>query len=314
METVPYTSGLHQVSDHCFAWLQPDGSWGLSNAGLVANQGESLLVDTQFDLPRTRTMLHSMATVTQRAPITRLVNTHADGDHCFGNQLLPDSVEKIACEAAAAMMNQEHLDGIVSRLASSAPGMDFMRKCFGQFDFSGIEVQKPSTTFNGAMNVHVGDLAVEIMEMQSAHTSGDTVVHVPSEGVLYAGDLLFIDAAPIAWAGPLSSWAEACDILIGLDPQIVVPGHGPITDRAGIERVRDYLLHVESEATDAFHRGQSIVEAAYAIDMSDFADLKEPGRLLQNVQNTYRHLGSDEAPIALMAEMEKYEEHCRSNV
>lgn len=54
MTVVPFTAGLHQLAEHVWAWLQPDGGWGLSNAGLVRGGDQSLLIDTQFDLPRTR--------------------------------------------------------------------------------------------------------------------------------------------------------------------------------------------------------------------------------------------------------------------
>src|ERR1700712_3494613 len=83
--------GLHEVADGVWAYLQPDGSWGYSNAGLVAGDGTSLLVDTLFDLRLTRKMLDSMRGVTDTRPIDTLVNTHANGDHCYGNQLLRES-------------------------------------------------------------------------------------------------------------------------------------------------------------------------------------------------------------------------------
>lgn len=302
-----YEYGLHQISAHCHAWLQPDGSWGLNNAGLVSSGGESLLVDTAFDVAHTRRLLDALAPVTANAPIRRVFNTHADGDHCFGNQLLDASVEKIATSDAASRMDVAHLDGIRTRLASDAPGMDYMRHCFSPFDFSDIVPQPPDTTFDGQLSLTVGDVRVELIEMPPAHTTGDAVVFIPEDGVLFAGDVLFIDAAPIAWAGPLESWAQACEQLIALDPAVVVPGHGPITDVDGIARVRDYLRHVDAAARDAHARGLSVVEAAHAIDMSGFEHLRESGRLVQNVFNVYRHLDPDTPQVLLMQEIERYE-------
>ncbi|MQA17651.1 MAG: MBL fold metallo-hydrolase, partial [Pseudonocardiaceae bacterium] len=89
---VEYTKGLHKIADDVWAWLLPDGSWGWSNAGLVAGDGASALVDTLFDLALTREMLDAMGPVTAQRPITDAVNTHANGDHCFGNELLGDDV------------------------------------------------------------------------------------------------------------------------------------------------------------------------------------------------------------------------------
>ena len=84
-----YARGLQEVGDGLYAYLQPDGGWGWSNAGLIADGDATLLVDTLFDLPLTERMLRSMRdAVPAAARIGTLVNTHANGDHCFGNQLV----------------------------------------------------------------------------------------------------------------------------------------------------------------------------------------------------------------------------------
>ena len=80
-----FTLGLHELGDACFAYLQPDGGWGWSNAGLIVGDGQSLLVDTLFDLSLTARMLDSMVEHTATAPVDSLVNTHANGDRCYGN-------------------------------------------------------------------------------------------------------------------------------------------------------------------------------------------------------------------------------------
>src|SRR6185436_16886778 len=88
MRPLRYTHGLHELGAGVHAYLQPDGSWGWSNAGIVVGDDASLLIDTLFDLPLTRRMLEAMRDPTRTAPIRTLVNTHANGDHCWGNQLV----------------------------------------------------------------------------------------------------------------------------------------------------------------------------------------------------------------------------------
>src|SRR6202045_5513838 len=75
----PFAKGLHDLGNGCFAYLQPDGSWGWSNAGLLVDSGQSLLVDTLFDLKLTREMLDTMrrAEPAATAKIATLVNTHS---------------------------------------------------------------------------------------------------------------------------------------------------------------------------------------------------------------------------------------------
>ena len=84
-----YEKGLQEIADGIWAYLQPDGGWGWSNAGLVTGGEASLLVDTLFDLRLTAEMLAAMRRVTPAAEhIGTVVNTHANGDHCYGNALV----------------------------------------------------------------------------------------------------------------------------------------------------------------------------------------------------------------------------------
>src|SRR5579872_486056 len=106
MATVAYTKGLHELGDGLYAYLQPDGGWGWSNAGLVVDGECTLLVDTLFDLQLTAEMLRTLrAAVPAAARIDTLVNTHANGDHCYGNQLLAQA-RIVASERTAAEMSE----------------------------------------------------------------------------------------------------------------------------------------------------------------------------------------------------------------
>src|SRR2546421_3479452 len=96
-----YGSGLQEVGDGVYAYLQPDGSWGWSNAGLVADGEQTLLIDTLFDLKLTEQMLSDMRRAVPAASrIDTLVNTHANGDHCYGNQLV-EGARIVASERTA---------------------------------------------------------------------------------------------------------------------------------------------------------------------------------------------------------------------
>src|SRR5690348_16394792 len=110
-----YHKGLQDLGNGCYAYLQPDGSWGWSNAGLVVSREQSLLVDTLFDLALTREMLAAMRRAQPRAAqrIGTLVNTHSNGDHCFGNELV-GGAEIIASKACDDEMRR---DGGAGRLA-----------------------------------------------------------------------------------------------------------------------------------------------------------------------------------------------------
>lgn len=293
-----YTHGLHELADTCYAYLQPDGGWGWSNAGLIVGDGESLLVDTLFDLDLTAKMLDSMTVATAAAPVATVVNTHANGDHCYGNgevtRRLP-GVEIVASNATAHEMSE--VPPSMLGALTKAPGEvgELFRSFFGEFHFDGIELVPPTKTFDGRIDVDVGGRRVELIEVGPAHTAGDTIVHVPDARTVYTGDILFIGGTPIVWAGPLGNWIAACDLMLGLDVETVVPGHGPLTDTAGIIAVRDYLAYVDAEATARHATGMDAFDAARDIGRElgldeRFGEWGEFGRIAVNVETVYRTL------------------------
>ena len=289
MTDVPYTKGLHQLTGHCYAWLVPDGTWGWSNAGLITGDGESMVVDTLFDLAMTRDMLDGMRPVTDTHPIRTVVNTHANGDHWFGNELVADA-EIIASQQTAAEMAANGPDLITSLLKQDGPAGEFANHIFAPFDFTNITPTPATRTFGKELSVDVGGTQVRAVNLGPAHTAGDSIVFVPGEGVLYAGDLLFIGGTPISWAGPISNWIRACQYMLDCGADRIVPGHGPVTDNKGVRAVMDYLQHVQHEAAQRHARGMSAEEAMRDISLGRFADLDERGRLAQNVLAVYYEL------------------------
>ena len=284
-----YTRGRHQLTEHWHAWLVPDGTWGWSNAGLVTGTDQALLVDTLFDLAMTREMLDGLAPVTAAHPIRTLVNTHANGDHWFGNELVTDA-EIIASQATAQEMATNGPDLIRGMLDQLGALGRFANHIFEPFDFTDITPTVATRTFDSELTLDVGGVMARVLMLGPAHTQGDSVVFVPDEGVLYAGDLLFIGGTPITWAGPVSNWITACDRMLVLEPEIVVPGHGPVVVADDINRVRDYLVWVQAEASARYERGMSPEDAVRDINLGRFGELDERGRIAQNVLAVYYEL------------------------
>src|ERR1700694_4077274 len=101
-----YSRGLHELGNGLYAYLQPDGSWGWSNAGLITDGAASLLVDTLYTPSLTAEMLDAMRAAADAAQeIDVVVNTHANGDHCWCNQLVEGS-EIVASSACAEEMRE----------------------------------------------------------------------------------------------------------------------------------------------------------------------------------------------------------------
>lgn len=309
---VAYRRGLHELGDGLYAYLQPDGGWGWSNAGLVSSEGGSLLVDTLFDLALTRRMLEEMKPVTTAHPIVQAMNTHGNGDHWFGNQLLPDGIPIIA--SAAAIEDMQASPPVLLNTVMSAAGLPedielFTRHAFGSFDFSGIEPRLPTASFRSRHDLDVTGRRVELIELGPAHTPGDAIAHVPDAAVVFTGDLLFIEGTPVIWAGPVSNWLNACERIIELDARLLVPGHGPVTDNSGVRDVQRYLRYVYDQSRERFEAGMDAETAAADIDISDFRDWGDAERIAVNVATVYGELDPGQpavGPPELFARMGRW--------
>lgn len=303
---VAYEKGLHELGDGLFAYLQPDGGWGWSNAGLIADGGTSLLVDTLYGKQLTIDMLDAMATVTADHPIDAAMNTHANPDHCFGNELLPTTTEIYASKTTAAEMDDVSPELLVAIKTAELPEAlrEFVDHAFGPFEFEGITVRPPDQTFEGRLDLRVGDRDVALIELGPAHTGGDTIVFVPDASTVFTGDLLFIDGTPVVWAD-FDNWITACDRILELDARVLVPGHGPVTDASGVRDVQRYLRYVRDEARRRFDAGMDADAAADDIDISDFADWGESERIVANVGMAYRSFDPSLPPITPPEQMVK---------
>jgi cyclase len=296
---IPYERGLHELGDGLFAYLQPDGGWGWSNAGLITADGSSLLVDTLFDLRLTAEMLERMEPVLERSPLGAAVNTHANGDHCFGNQLLPEGIPLYGTSAAAEEMREVTPARVHTLFRETDLGPEFAafaRERFGAFELEGIELRPPTSTFDGSLELAVGDRTIELIELGPAHTEGDAIAHVPDAAAVFTGDLVFVEGTPIAWAGPVDRWLSACERILALGAQTIVPGHGPVTDAAGVRAVQRYLSSVRDQARLRFEAGMGPDEAADDIDLEEFAELGDPERIVVNVDTLYREFDPSRPP------------------
>lgn len=312
MSETSYTKGLHEIGAGLYAYLLPNGSWGWSNAGLITSGDQSMLVDTLMTLGLTREMLETMRRQVPAAQaFDTLVNSHADPDHVWGNQLLGNA-QIVATRGAAEEFAAFTPEGVI-KLVSDAPDMgltgEFIQRAFGPFDFSGIEVTVPSKTFTGELTLHVGDKIVELYDVGPAHSRGDLIVHVPADRVAFVADLLFVGGHPALWAGPVANWIAVCDRLLNLDLDIIVPGHGPLTDKSGVREFRDYLAYIEQEAHRLHGEGLSRYEAALALDVSRWEHWTDAERVVIAMYTIYREIEQDTSPIdrmPLWADMGRY--------
>jgi len=182
----------------------------------------------------------------------------------------------------------------------AAPGLgltgEYLVHCFGDFDFEHCSTRAPDTTFTGRLTRKVGGKTVELIEVGPAHTAGDALVHVPADRTVFTGDMLFIEGHPILWVGPVGNLIAACERMMAMDVDAIVPGHGPVTDKKGVARVAQYLSYVRDEAKRRYDSGMGALEAARSIALDDFAGWGDAERIAVNTATLYREFGSKDAP------------------
>lgn len=276
-DVFPFRKGRLPLRGGAHVFLSGSEAFGLSNSGLLISGGESLVIDTLFDLPHAREMLDAIADVTASAPVRYVFNTHSDGDHIFGNQLFSAEVDVIATAAAAEQMTQDYADVAVSVFDECKhPGSALhpLAPMGEPFDFHPVRVRAPDVTFSGQHTLRVGDFDVELHELGPAHTVGDAVAYVPELNVLFAGDLIGRDIVKITWSGSIGNWITALRRISTFNADIIVSGHGPVLAGKDIDTAIDQGLHfwsdVYTQALSLYDRGVPVDEAPAQINTDGY--------------------------------------------
>lgn len=306
-----------QLAPGVHGWIHPVGEWGLSNAVLICGDGESALIDTQWDQPMTRLMLEAAP---EHPPIETLIYTHPDGDHIWGGRELGALREVLGSDALLTHFHEERprrlaLLAKVAALPARTPVLRgpgplalvgrqqlltrYVDTLLGGWSFGAVRAVPPNATFTGATERTIGGRALRLFEAGPIHSSSDSWAHLPDDGIVIAGDLLFIGVLPVMWVGSCEAWVEALDAMLGLEPGLVVPGHGPIGTVADLRVMRDHFSWLGERVAAGHARGEPAVQITErAIDDAQAAghpwgSWHGPERMLFTVARELRHLGGE---------------------
>lgn len=270
---------LVPVADGVFAWIQPDGSWWVNNAGAVVGDDGVVLVDTCATRARTERFLAAVARATGDLPIRLAVNTHLHGDHTYGNAVLPAHTVIVGHEKMREGLLADFLLTATPPVWSPMP------------DWGITQVRPPTVVLRDDLTLFAGRRRIELRHPgYTAHTPGDVVAWLPDERVLFSGDLLFHHVTPLIMMGSLDGALRSLDWLSGFDADTVVPGHGTVIGKtelpdmlAGVER---YYRLVADVARRGVADGQPPLAAA-ACDLGEFADWPDAERIVLNLHRAY---------------------------
>ncbi len=295
---------MKQVSDNCFAVLNEKNRVCDANSGLI-NRAGGVLIDTQSDLAHARQMIEMFSKVWPAMP-RRVVNTHEDADHVWGNQLF-EGAEIIAHRSVPERMKQvadpEELQKLMRGVANGStrqalqaihPGLVAAgQQLLEDYDFDGIELVLPTTLFDTRYELDLDGTEVHLIFVGPCHQVGDTIIHVPKERVVFAGDVLFRLCTPMGWTGSYERWFQCLDLMIQLDPEVIVAGHGPLCGIEGAMEMKAYLQYVRDESKKCFDAGLPALEAAKRIEFGPYGEWAAPARLYMNVERAYREFRNE---------------------
>jgi glyoxylase-like metal-dependent hydrolase (beta-lactamase superfamily II) len=228
-----------------------EGVWMITgaggNIGLSAGADGAFLIDDQY-APLTDKIKAAVASVTDK-PIKFLLNTHYHPDHVGGNENLGAGGSLIVAHENAR-----------KRLST-----DWFNEAFGRDMKALAPAGLPVVTFTESVSFHWNGEEIRAFHVPPAHTDGDTAVYFVKTNVLHAGDLVFNGLYPVidyGAGGSIDGMIAACDLLMGrIDEKTrVIPGHGPLTDKAGVKEFRDMLATVRDRIKPMVAAGKSVEE------------------------------------------------------
>lgn len=256
---------LLRISPHVH--VIPDGSRrGVPNVGIVVGERRALVVDTGMGTRNGAAVLGVVRSVAPDRPLM-LVTTHVHPEHDLGAGAFP--AETVLLRA------RTQVDEIAE--SGSAVADDFRATSpFYRDLLEGAAFRPADIVFDDSLVVDLGGVRAIVTAMGTNHTPGDTVVHVPDEGVLFSGDIA-MSGAP-AFASPrsrITPWLRSLDRLRRTDATILVPSHGPLGDTALIDGYERHLRRILDQTRELVADGsdrEAIVDAVVAERLDDFGD------------------------------------------
>jgi glyoxylase-like metal-dependent hydrolase (beta-lactamase superfamily II) len=249
----------------------------ISNAGFIVTPAGVVVIDALGSPQLARELIAEVRRVAGQ-PVTHVVLTHYHADHIYGLQeFKAQGAQIIAHRAALDYLNSETA---AQRLTASrtelAPWID-----------AATRLVPADRWIEARTELEVGGVKIVLQPVGAAHTPEDLVVAVPAERVLFAGDLVFRGRIPFVGQADSGQWIKALDTLLGLDPSVIVPGHGELSRsaRQDVQLTRDYLNFLRQAMGQAARDMEPFDDAYARTDWSRFDQL--PLFRLANRMNAY---------------------------
>lgn len=272
------TEGLKQISPH--VQIIPDNSVPLTpNVGYVIGDNAILVIDTGLG-PRNGAAVYEVAKKLGGDKPLYLVTTHVHPEHDLGAQAFPATIKLIRSNDQVKDIAEFGLQLAEVFAKRSALNAELLKDA---------NFRKADITFEKDYDLDLGGVHARLTAMGANHTTGDTIIWIDSDRVLFSGDLAM--RAQPAFASPHSSlkrWMASLDQLEALKPAVIVPSHGPTGDGIGfVTGYRTYLNEVRERTAAEKHAGHSADEAVATVTTAFGDRAPDKARLAGAIRTAY---------------------------
>ena len=229
------------------------------NLGVSAGEDTVFLIDDQY-APMTEKIAAAIAKISAK-PVQFILNTHWHGDHTGGNENFGKGGSIIvAHENVRKRMSVEQFIEAFNMRTPPSP-----------------KAALPVITFTSATTFHLNGDEIRAIHMPNAHTDGDTIVHFLRNDVIHMGDIYFNGMYPFidsASGGSVEGVIAASDkvLAIASERTRIIPGHGPISNKAELKAYRDMLAAFSGRVRDLVRQGRKLEEITAANVNAEFDD------------------------------------------
>lgn len=270
---------LETLADGVWLAVATLGTGAMGNAGIVDLGGATLVFDTMMTPAAARDLSAAAQSLTGRPP-RYVVNSHFHGDHVTGNTVFGEAVI-FATEQTSALIG-EHTSGLIAELREHGPELDAQARAEAATiadplarrdqeleieDFAALmrqanetEVRLPDVLFASRLTLRGAARTAELITWGGGHTPSDVLLYLPTDRILFAGDLMFYRMHPSINFGNPHEWLRILGEMEKLDFTTLAPGHGEAAPHEAIAEEREYLETVLALVRDAVAAGKTADE------------------------------------------------------